>query len=138
MRRRRLVMVLRKSWRQAKPHEPIAWYPAYRHVVNRATCEAVAEAMGIVVEPPEYPHEDVTPHNTHHSRGMRQSVHIQGQFDTPSVQEVIRRVLDAMSSACLISLQRTRSIVCGPSQRSRRSVLLDSRRPHRGRGDPLN
>jgi len=42
----------------AKPHEPIAWYLAYRYVGDRATCEAIAEAMGIVVEPPEYPPEN--------------------------------------------------------------------------------
>ncbi len=42
----------------AKPHEPIAWYLAYRYVGDRATCEAIAEAMGIVVEVPDFPIED--------------------------------------------------------------------------------
>jgi aminoglycoside phosphotransferase (APT) family kinase protein len=42
----------------AHPHEPVAWFLAYRYVGDRATCEAIAEAMGIVPEPPELPRDD--------------------------------------------------------------------------------
>ena len=39
----------------AHPGEPVAWYLAYRYVGDRATCEALAAAAGIVVDPPELP-----------------------------------------------------------------------------------
>ena len=39
----------------AHPREPIAWYLAYRYVGDRATCEAIAEAMGIAIERPDLP-----------------------------------------------------------------------------------
>jgi len=42
----------------AHPREPVAWYLAYRYVGDRATCEALAEAMGIVVARPEVPDDD--------------------------------------------------------------------------------
>jgi aminoglycoside phosphotransferase (APT) family kinase protein len=42
----------------AHPREPIAWYLAYRYVGDRATCEAIAEAMGIAVERPVLPDDD--------------------------------------------------------------------------------
>ena len=40
------------------PQEPLAWYLAYRYVGDRSTCEALVEAAGLVVEPPELPDED--------------------------------------------------------------------------------
>jgi aminoglycoside phosphotransferase (APT) family kinase protein len=43
---------------QAKPHEPLAWGLAYRYVGDRATCEAIAEAMGITLQLPEFPRDD--------------------------------------------------------------------------------
>jgi aminoglycoside phosphotransferase (APT) family kinase protein len=39
----------------AHPREPIAWYLAYRYVGDRATCEAIAEAMDVPLERPELP-----------------------------------------------------------------------------------
>jgi aminoglycoside phosphotransferase (APT) family kinase protein len=39
----------------AHPREPIAWYLAYRYVGDRATCEAIADAMGVEIERPELP-----------------------------------------------------------------------------------
>jgi aminoglycoside phosphotransferase (APT) family kinase protein len=42
----------------AHPREPIAWYLAYRYVGDRATCEAIAEAMGVPLERPELPDDD--------------------------------------------------------------------------------
>jgi aminoglycoside phosphotransferase (APT) family kinase protein len=39
----------------AHPRESIAWYLAYRYVGDRATCEAIAEAMGIAIERPDMP-----------------------------------------------------------------------------------
>jgi aminoglycoside phosphotransferase (APT) family kinase protein len=39
----------------AHPREPIAWYLAYRYVGDRATCEAIAEAMGVPLERPSLP-----------------------------------------------------------------------------------
>jgi len=41
----------------AHPEESLAWYLAYRYVGDRATCEAVADAMGLVVDGPELPDE---------------------------------------------------------------------------------
>lgn len=43
------------------PHEPIAWYLAFRYVGDRATCEALAEAMGIEVTPPALPDDGGRP-----------------------------------------------------------------------------
>ncbi len=42
----------------AHPREPVAWYLAYRYVGDRATCEALAAAAGVVVDPPALPAED--------------------------------------------------------------------------------
>jgi aminoglycoside phosphotransferase (APT) family kinase protein len=39
----------------AHPTEPVAWFLAYRYVGDRATCESIAEAAGIEVEPPALP-----------------------------------------------------------------------------------
>jgi aminoglycoside phosphotransferase (APT) family kinase protein len=41
----------------AHPREPVAWFLAYRYVGDRATCEALAAAEGITVDPPELPSE---------------------------------------------------------------------------------
>ncbi len=38
-----------------RPREPVSWFLAYRYVGDRATCEALAEAMGVAVERPEVP-----------------------------------------------------------------------------------
>jgi aminoglycoside phosphotransferase (APT) family kinase protein len=39
----------------ADPHEPLAWYLAYRYIGDRSTLEAIAEYMGITIERPEMP-----------------------------------------------------------------------------------
>jgi hypothetical protein len=41
----------------AHPTRPVAWWIAYRYVGDRATCEAIAEVMGIVLERPELPED---------------------------------------------------------------------------------
>jgi aminoglycoside phosphotransferase (APT) family kinase protein len=41
-----------------RPREPVSWFLAYRYVGDRATCEALAEAMGVAVERPELPRDD--------------------------------------------------------------------------------
>jgi aminoglycoside phosphotransferase (APT) family kinase protein len=46
---------------RAHPREPVAWYLAYRYVGDRATCEALAEAAGVVVDSPELPTEATDP-----------------------------------------------------------------------------
>jgi aminoglycoside phosphotransferase (APT) family kinase protein len=43
---------------QASHREPIAWFLAYRCVNDRATCEAMAEALGIAVAAPERPADE--------------------------------------------------------------------------------
>lgn len=43
---------------QAHPREPIAWYLAYRYVGDRATCEAIADAMEVELERPALPTND--------------------------------------------------------------------------------
>jgi aminoglycoside phosphotransferase (APT) family kinase protein len=37
--------------------EPIAWYLAYQYIGDRATCDAIAESMGITLIAPELPDE---------------------------------------------------------------------------------
>ena len=39
----------------AHPRESLAWYLAYRYIGDRATCEMLAAAMGVDLEPPELP-----------------------------------------------------------------------------------
>lgn len=39
----------------AHPTESVAWFLCYRYVGDRATCESIAEAAGIIVEPPTMP-----------------------------------------------------------------------------------
>lgn len=39
----------------AHPRESVAWYLCYRYVGDRATCEALAEAMNVAIERPEMP-----------------------------------------------------------------------------------
>jgi aminoglycoside phosphotransferase (APT) family kinase protein len=39
----------------AHPRESLAWYLTYRYVGDRTTCEMIAQAMEIPVEPPELP-----------------------------------------------------------------------------------
>jgi aminoglycoside phosphotransferase (APT) family kinase protein len=46
---------------RAHPREPVAWFVAYRYVGDRATCEALADAAGVTVEPPELPPESTDP-----------------------------------------------------------------------------
>jgi aminoglycoside phosphotransferase (APT) family kinase protein len=46
---------------RAHPREPVAWFIAYRYVGDRATCEALAEAAGVRVEPPDLPEESTDP-----------------------------------------------------------------------------
>ena len=42
----------------AHPREPVAWFLAYRYIGDRATCEALAEAMDIAIDKPEMPDDD--------------------------------------------------------------------------------
>lgn len=44
----------------ARPREAIAWYLAYRYVGDRATCEAIAESMGVELERPDVPDDSDT------------------------------------------------------------------------------
>jgi aminoglycoside phosphotransferase (APT) family kinase protein len=44
----------------ADPHEPLAWYLAYRYTGDRSTLEAMAESMGIALERPEMPRDGGT------------------------------------------------------------------------------
>jgi len=39
----------------AHPRESLAWFLCYRYLGDRATCESLAEAAGVVVERPEMP-----------------------------------------------------------------------------------
>jgi hypothetical protein len=39
----------------ADPHEPLAWYLAYRYVGDRSTLESMAESMGFTIGPPAMP-----------------------------------------------------------------------------------
>jgi hypothetical protein len=43
---------------QAHYREPVAWFLAYRYIGDRATCQALAEAMGLAIERPGMPADD--------------------------------------------------------------------------------
>lgn len=39
----------------AHPRESVAWHLSYRYVGDRATCEMLADAMGVEIDPPQMP-----------------------------------------------------------------------------------
>ena len=45
----------------AHPTESLAWYLCYRYVGDRATCESLADAMGVEVERPDLPDDSGDP-----------------------------------------------------------------------------
>ena len=48
-----------RGHRDGPSSEPVAWFLAYRYIGDRATCEALSEAMDIPIDKPEMPAEDV-------------------------------------------------------------------------------
>jgi hypothetical protein len=40
---------------RAHPREPLAWWLCYRYIGDRATCEAIADCMGLELRVPEFP-----------------------------------------------------------------------------------
>lgn len=46
---------------RASPVEPVAWYLAYRYVGDRATCQALCEALDVPIDKPELPAESGSP-----------------------------------------------------------------------------
>ncbi|MFO7550339.1 MAG: phosphotransferase family protein [Haliea sp.] len=44
--------------------ESMAWYLCYRYVGDRSTCEALADAMGIALERPQFPDTESSPSST--------------------------------------------------------------------------
>ena len=44
----------------AHPRESLAWYLCYRYLGDRATCQALADAQGVIVETPEMPTDEGT------------------------------------------------------------------------------
>jgi aminoglycoside phosphotransferase (APT) family kinase protein len=51
------MIPIHATTRQARAQEPLAWYLAYQYVGDRATCEAIAESLGIALTDPELPAE---------------------------------------------------------------------------------
>jgi aminoglycoside phosphotransferase (APT) family kinase protein len=52
------MIPIHAATRYARAQEPLAWYLAYQYVGDRATCDAIAESMGITLTPPQLPAED--------------------------------------------------------------------------------
>jgi hypothetical protein len=49
------MIPIHAATRYAGTQEPLAWYLAYQYVGDRATCDAIAESMGIALTAPELP-----------------------------------------------------------------------------------
>ncbi len=51
------MIPIHAATRYAGAQEPLAWYLAYQYVGDRATCDAIAESMGIALHAPQLPEE---------------------------------------------------------------------------------
>jgi aminoglycoside phosphotransferase (APT) family kinase protein len=51
------MIPIHAATRFAGAQEPLAWYLAYQYIGDRATCDAIAESMGITLTAPELPDE---------------------------------------------------------------------------------
>ena len=51
------MIPIHAATRYARAQEPLAWYLAYQYIGDRATCDAIAESMGITLTAPELPDE---------------------------------------------------------------------------------
>lgn len=51
------MIPIHAATRYAGAQEPLAWYLAYQYVGDRATCDAIAESMGITLTAPQLPDE---------------------------------------------------------------------------------
>ncbi len=51
------MIPIHAATRYAGAREPLAWYLAYQYVGDRATCDAMAQSMGITLEAPQLPEE---------------------------------------------------------------------------------
>ena len=51
------MIPIHAATRYAGAQEPLAWYLAYQYIGDRATCDAMAESMGITLTAPELPDE---------------------------------------------------------------------------------
>jgi aminoglycoside phosphotransferase (APT) family kinase protein len=76
----------------AHPRESVAWYLAYRYVGDRATCEAIAEAMGVALERPEMPDGsgagDILAEAAQYALANDVAPHVDGLFAVSRVEDV--------------------------------------------------
>ena len=104
------MIPIHAATRHARAQEPLAWYLAYQYVGDRATCDAIAESMGITLIAPELPDEG-------EPGVLAQAV------DHALVSEVLpavgsdfarSRLIDAQQmAACVDRLRRFESVIAG-------------------------
>jgi aminoglycoside phosphotransferase (APT) family kinase protein len=104
------MIPIHAATRYARAKEPLAWYLAYQYVGDRATCDAIAESMGITLTAPQLPDEG-------EPGVLAQAVdHALVSDVLPAVGEDFARsrLVDAQQmAACIDRLRRFERIIAG-------------------------
>jgi aminoglycoside phosphotransferase (APT) family kinase protein len=102
------MIPIHATTRQARAQEPLAWYLAYQYVGDRATCDAIAESMGITLTDPELPAEGepgILAQAVEHALGADVAPSVQDGFSRSRLADAQRMV------ACIDRLRRYESAV---------------------------
>jgi aminoglycoside phosphotransferase (APT) family kinase protein len=102
------MIPIHATTRRAGAKEPLAWYLAYQYVGDRATCEAMAQSMGITLTDPELPPEGepgILAQAVDHALDVDVRPSVQGGFARSRLSDVQRLV------ACIDRLHRYETAV---------------------------
>ena len=116
------MIPIHATTRNARAQEPLAWYLAYQYVGDRATCEALAQSMGITLTDPELPAEDepgILAQAVDHALGVDVRPSVQDGFSRSRLADAQRMV------ACIDRLRRYESAI-GELERDALGELLGS------------
>jgi aminoglycoside phosphotransferase (APT) family kinase protein len=97
------MIPIHATTRHARAQEPLAWYLAYQYVGDRATCDAIAESMGITLTDPELPAEGelgILAQAVDHALGVDVRSSVQDGFARSRLADAQRMV------ACIDRLRR--------------------------------
>ena len=117
------MIPIHATTRHARAQEPLAWYLAYQYVGDRATCDAIAESMGITLTAPELPAEDepgILARAVDHALGVDVLPSVQDGFSRSRLADAQRMI------ACIDRLRRYESAVA-ELERDALGELLGSR-----------
>ncbi len=97
------MIPIHAATRYAGAQEPLAWYLAYQYVGDRATCDAIAESMGITLSAPELPDEGepgILAQAVEHALGKEVLPAVEGDFARSRLEDAQRM------AACVDRLRR--------------------------------